>query len=184
MLEVREATPADVSAIAEINVRGWQVAFRHLFPDEFLNAMDPEEREPLIEEMVRRGHPHHVAVAVEEDRVVGYVMLGPPLTEDLDASRIHEVYSLYIDPDRIGTGLGRNLMDHALEYLRAGGWDYAVLWSLRDVERSASTRWRGGSSTAPRRSKRSRRRTLWWRSDTESISTDVQHPPPRRLQIG
>jgi len=137
MLEVREATPADVSAIAEINVRGWQVAFRHLFPAEFLDAMDPEEREPLIEEMVRRGHPHHVAVAVEEDRVVGYVMLGPPLTEDLDASRIHEVYSLYIDPDRVGTGLGRRLMDHALEYLRVGGWDYAVLWTLRDVERTS-----------------------------------------------
>jgi GNAT superfamily N-acetyltransferase len=137
MLEVREATPADVSAIAEINVRGWQVALRHLLPDEFLDAMDPDEREPFVEEMVRSGHPHHIAVAVEEDRVVGYVMLGPPLTEDLDASRIHEVYSLYIEPDRIGTGLGRKLMDHALEYLRAGGWDYAVLWTLRDAERTS-----------------------------------------------
>lgn len=137
MIEVRAAASEDVSAIAEINVRGWQIAFRHLFPNEFLGAMDPKAREPFVNEVVGKGPTYHVAVAVEGDDVVGYVILGPPLAEDLDASQVHELYSLYIEPDRIGTGVGRLLIDHALKYLHAGGWGYAVLWTLRDAERTS-----------------------------------------------
>lgn len=73
------------------------------------------------------GDPYHVAVAEDDGKVVGYVMLGPPISEDLDSSAVHELYSLYIEPNRVGTGLGRRLMDHALQYLRNGDWDYAVL---------------------------------------------------------
>lgn len=39
------------------------------------------------------------------------LLLGLPST-------VHELYSMYVEPDRIGTGLGRLLMEDALEYLR------------------------------------------------------------------
>lgn len=129
--------PEDVRAITEINVRGWQVAFRGFFPDDFLDAMDPKDREPVVIDMVGKGPPHHVAVAVQGGAVVGYVMLGPPRAQDLDPSRVHELWALYIEPDRIGTGLGRTLMDHALTHLHTGSWDYAVLWTLRGAQRTS-----------------------------------------------
>ena len=28
------------------------------------------------------------------------------------------------------------LMDHALDHLHTGAWDFAILWTLRDVERT------------------------------------------------
>jgi GNAT superfamily N-acetyltransferase len=123
--------------IAAINVRGWQAAFRDIIPNDFLDRMDPEERQSFVGRMIRTGDPYHVAVAEDDGEVVGYVMLGPPFGEDLESFAIHELYSLYIEPNRIGTGLGRSLMDHALEYLRNGDWDGAVLWAFQDARRTS-----------------------------------------------
>jgi GNAT superfamily N-acetyltransferase len=137
MVEIRPAGPADVSTIAAINVRGWQAAFRGIIPDDFLDQMDAQKRKSFVDEVISRGAPYHVVVAVDEDTVIGYVMLGPPISEDLNASQFHELYSVYIEPDRIGTGLGHLLMNHVLEYLRDGDWGHAVLWTLQDAERAS-----------------------------------------------
>lgn len=134
MVTIRSACRGDVSTIAVINVRGWQAAFRDIIPDDFLDRMNPEERQSFVGQMIERGSPYHVAVAEDGGEVVGYVMLGPPISGDLESSAIHELYSLYVEPDRIGTGIGRRLMDHALEYLRHGDWDEAVLWTFQDAQ--------------------------------------------------
>lgn len=137
MVTIRSADRKDASTIAAINVRGWQEAFRGNIPEDFLDRMDPAERQSFVGRMIRTGHPYHVAVAEDDGEVVGYVMLGPPMAEDLESSAVHELYSLYIEPDRIGTGLGRSLMDHALHYLRNGDWDEAVLWTFQDAQRTS-----------------------------------------------
>jgi GNAT superfamily N-acetyltransferase len=136
MVHLREATSEDVPVICEINVRGWQVAFRELFPDEFLDTMDPGDRRSAFAESVANGSEHRSVVAVDQGNVIGFAILGPPQAEELDPARAHELWGLYIEPDRIGTGLGRMLMDDALDYLEAGGWDYAILWTLRDIDRT------------------------------------------------
>jgi GNAT superfamily N-acetyltransferase len=135
MVRIRTATPDDVSVIAEINVRGWQVAFRGLFPDEFLDTLDPKNRESAFAERLTGGPPYHAAVAVD-DKPVGFVALGPPEDEDIDATRVLEIWGLYIEPERIGTGIGRIIMDHALDHLHTAGRDHAILWTLRDVDRT------------------------------------------------
>lgn len=136
MVRIRLAKVEDVSAISEINVRGWQSAFRELLPGDFLDSLDPRDRDAAFAERVTAGPPHHTAVAVDGDEIVGFVGLEPPDGDDLDPSRVHEIWGLYIEPQRFGTGLGRILLDHAIDHLQAGPWEYAVLWTLRDVERT------------------------------------------------
>jgi len=135
MVRVRTATPEDVSAISEITVRGWQVAFRGLFPDEYLDALDPRDRDAAFAERLKNGLLHYAAVALE-DEVVGFVGLRPPDDEGLDPIRVHEIWGLYVEPELIGTGVGRVLMDHALAHLRTGSWEQAILWTLKDVDRT------------------------------------------------
>ena len=62
-------------------------------------------------------------------------MTGP--SEDADAGeRTGELYAIYLDPDRIGTGPGRRLSEHAVEDLRSRGFDTATLWVLETNERA------------------------------------------------
>jgi GNAT superfamily N-acetyltransferase len=134
MVGIRAATADDVSAIADINTRGWQAAFRGVFPDDFLDGLDPRRRDANFTVAVT-SEGHYTAVAVD-DEVVGFVGLRPPEPEDGDSDRVHEIWGLYVEPDRIGTGLGRALMGHAREYLGTGQWEHAILWTLRDVDRT------------------------------------------------
>jgi GNAT superfamily N-acetyltransferase len=132
--KLRAAGPEDAAPIAELNVRSWQVSYRGVFPDEFLDEM--KTREPQVRwltEVLAEGSSFRTTVAVESSVVVGFAILGPVRDSDLDASTVQELYSLYVEPDRVGTGLGRLLMDDALSYLRSGPWTAATLWTLRDV---------------------------------------------------
>ncbi|HET9518351.1 MAG TPA: GNAT family N-acetyltransferase [Actinoplanes sp.] len=71
---------------------------------------------------------HRMTVAVESGRVVGFTYLGPSET----AGAV-ELDAIHVDPDHIGTGVGRALMLDALDRLTAlagTGTDRAVLWVL------------------------------------------------------
>lgn len=137
MTKLRPAGPEDAAPIAELNVRSWQVSYRGVFPDEFLDEMKTREQQVRwLTEVLAEGSQFRTTVAVATGNMVGFAILGPARDSDLDASTFHELYSLYVEPDRIGTGLGRVLMDDALRYLRSGPWAAAVLWTLRDVTRT------------------------------------------------
>lgn len=137
MTRLRPARPEDAAPIAELNIRGWQASYRGVFPDEFLDEMKP--REPQVRwltDVLAERSSFHTTVACNGGDVVGFAILGPVRDSDLDVSTIHELYSLYVEPDRVGTGIGRLLMDDALSYLRSGPWTAATLWTLRDVPRT------------------------------------------------
>jgi len=42
--QIRDAETADALAVARVHVRSWQVAYRGLIADQFLDALRPEER--------------------------------------------------------------------------------------------------------------------------------------------
>ena len=74
-------------------------------------------------------------VAEEDGRTVGFAVTGP--SEDADAERTTaEVYAIYLEPDRLGTGLGRGLFSHAIDDLRERGFDSVTLWVLETNERA------------------------------------------------
>jgi GNAT superfamily N-acetyltransferase len=70
---------------------------------------------------------------VDDGQVVGFVHAGPQRDDDLDPGRVHEVWALYVDPDRVRKGIGRDLLGWALAAIQAGPWEAATLWTLRDV---------------------------------------------------
>lgn len=136
MTKHRSAGPEDAASIAELNVRSWQVSYRGVFPDEFLDEMKTRQQVRWLTGVLAEGSQFRTTVAVGIGNVVGFAILGPVRDSDLDPSTVHELYSLYVEPDRIGTGIGRLLMGDALQYLRSGPWSAAVLWTLRDVTRT------------------------------------------------
>jgi L-amino acid N-acyltransferase YncA len=144
---IRRATAADARGIAEVHVGSWRHAYRGLLPDGFLDRLSVEEREASWREAFRdRGAA--VFVAEEEGRVIGFASFGP--SRDRDAGpEVGEIPAIYVDPTVVGAGVGRALLDAAIEAMREAGYRRATLWVLeanahaRRFYERAGWRWDG-----------------------------------------
>jgi ribosomal protein S18 acetylase RimI-like enzyme len=151
----RQAIPEDARSLAEIHVRSWQTAYRGKLTDEYLDGLQPEDREERWREVLASPpEAWRTWVAEDEGSVVGFATTGR--SEDADADRrTGEVYAIYLDPDVVGTGIGRKLFAHAVGDLRERGFSTATLWVM---ETNAQARrfyeiagWRtDGASTSQR----------------------------------
>ena len=84
---------------------------------------------------VERGpdHPTRVWVAERDGRILGYAITSPATSEYLPPpDGAGELTSLYLDPDAIGTGIGRLLYEQAVRDLFERGFDPLVVWAFRD----------------------------------------------------
>jgi ribosomal protein S18 acetylase RimI-like enzyme len=144
---IRRATAADARGVAEVHVASWRHAYRGLLPDGFLDRLSVERREASWREAFRdRGAG--VFVAEEEGRVIGFASFGP--SRDADAGpEVGEIPAIYVDPSVVGAGVGRALLDAAIEALREAGYRRATLWVLeanahaRRFYERAGWRWDG-----------------------------------------
>lgn len=107
MLTIRPARPEDEAALLPIHLATWTA--------DVSPGATPDPADPFFEEGVRLSD---VLVAVEDDAVVGYVrleQLGPFPSHE----RVLEINGLAVAPDRQGDGLGRVLIEAALDEARA-----------------------------------------------------------------
>ncbi|MEJ2887502.1 GNAT family N-acetyltransferase [Actinomycetospora aeridis] len=133
---LRRATDADADRIGEITVAGWRHAYRGIVADDRLDALDPAEVAERRREVIAAPEPMAVFVAVstagdDQGRVRGYCTVGPSTDPDLagDAgAKSGVLYTLYLDPEVIGTGAGSALHDAGVAHLAAAGFTRATLW--------------------------------------------------------
>ena len=113
-----------------IHVRAWQAAYAGLVSRSYLDSLSVEERVGLWREWLESPPPGlRVWVAEEDGRVLGFASTGP--SRDSEAPpKTAEVYTIYLAPELVGTGLGRPLFAHAVEDLRGRGYVRAELWVL------------------------------------------------------
>jgi ribosomal protein S18 acetylase RimI-like enzyme len=135
-LRIREAVPADARSIAEIHVRSWQAAYRGQLTDDYLDGLSVEDRlEQHRRSLEEPPAEWRTWVAQDGASVVGFAVTGP--SQDADATeRTGEVYAIYLEPDRVGTGAGRELFEHAVGDLRERGFEAITLWVLESNERA------------------------------------------------
>ena len=128
---VRRATPDDAAGIARVHVRGWQVGYRGLLADEVLDGLRVDERTSSWRERLTHPDPTGAttSVAVAGDRVLGFTSAGTSRDDDAPAGT-HEVWALYVDPDRWRAGVGRLLADALVEDLAGAGALRVTLWVL------------------------------------------------------
>src|SRR5439155_20573477 len=76
LMRLRPATPDDAEALERIRIRGWQIAYRHVFPPEELDAMGVDSSRWRA--WLAAGFEHGQACIVAEDAegVVGWATFG------------------------------------------------------------------------------------------------------------
>ena len=119
-------TIADAGQVGEVHVRAWQVAYRGVMPDSYLDGLRAEERADMWRQGVEQSWPGQRDVIECDGRVVGFAAYGPEHGGD-DPTR-GELYAINLHPGRWRQGLGRQLIRHVTSELRRLGFRRAVLW--------------------------------------------------------
>ena len=110
---IRPALLADDADLRRIDKRSWRwfVGPRRPGNDPFFGSTSPED----------------VLVAEVDDTVAGYVQLGR--RTNLPSNRhVLQIHGLAVDPDFRQGGIGRTLMEHAIEEARRRGAAKLALW--------------------------------------------------------
>ncbi|MGH8160887.1 MAG: GNAT family N-acetyltransferase [Gammaproteobacteria bacterium] len=125
-MNIRPAVPDDAMAVARVHVRAWQVAYRGLMPDEYLDALSPEDRARRYDFTGLDPTRPKSLVAVDEDAILGFATVSA--ARDEDAAGEGELCALYVEPDWWGRGVGRALGPAARSELYGLGFRKAMLW--------------------------------------------------------
>ena len=129
-MRLRRARPEDAEAIERIRIRGWQAAYRHVFPAAELDAMVVDATW-WVERLAHPGPAGACFVAEDDAGMLGWATVGPSAFPD----RFGELRGLYVDPDRWRHGVGRTLLTCGEDEL-AETWQDAILWTLEDNPRT------------------------------------------------
>lgn len=128
--EIRPAAPDDAADIAEVHIRSFVATYPH-HPATYASASTGlEERVQVWDRRLRQGE-RSTLVATAGDAVGGFVHLGPSPDRDADTATA-QVYSIHVDPDLTGRGVGERLMAEAIVSLLEGGYRVATLWVVAD----------------------------------------------------
>jgi ribosomal protein S18 acetylase RimI-like enzyme len=136
---IREAVPDDARAVAEVHVEGWRWGYRNLLPAEAIAAQTVDDRlAQWVEVFGGDGPGREICLVADVDAaIVGFVSFGPATPEESEPPpHAAEVYAIYLREAVHGTGIGRALLESAVERLRREGYPSAVLWVLASNERA------------------------------------------------
>ena len=121
-LILRPMTPEDADAKGYVHWKSWQETYPGLVDAGYLSRLSVEK----CQELARRW-PDNVTVAELDGKIVGFTGYGP--CRDPGCESWGEVFSIYILREYQGMGIGRKLMDAALEKLAS--FDTIAIWVLQ-----------------------------------------------------
>jgi GNAT superfamily N-acetyltransferase len=130
-VEIRRATRDDAEAIAYVQERSWQAAYRHIFPVEELDRGGFIRTGRWRDRLARPPAGWTTLVAEGDREVIGFAAVGP----SRDESGTGELYAIYVDPEHWSTGAGRALIERSELELRSE-YVEATLWVLEHNPRA------------------------------------------------
>jgi ribosomal protein S18 acetylase RimI-like enzyme len=125
---LRLAEPEDALSVARVHVRSWQVAYRTLLPNEYLDRLRAEDRAEKYDFASLDPRTPRTIVAAEGGLICGFATTAP--SRDSDLPDHGELCALYVDPDQWGRGIGVALVSAARVHLLESGFQNALLWVL------------------------------------------------------
>jgi len=121
----RPATPSDAATVADLHTRSWQLHYRGILSDHYLDTTAPAERLRLWQERFARGVPEQWVLLCEDNRqVIGFACVL--LHHDPEWGSLLD--NLHVLADHQGRGIGRQLLRRAAQWVQARGGNRLYLW--------------------------------------------------------
>lgn len=133
---VREATAADVSTIAAVQVASWRAAYRGIIDEDYLQNLSVDDKRSYWLGWFLRNDPSRFMRVIDDDaRAVGFAVGGPARGRArgtaATSGRLGEIYVLYLLPEAQRRGWGTQLMRSMARGLRSRGMEGCVVWVLQ-----------------------------------------------------
>ncbi|MGH7695713.1 MAG: GNAT family N-acetyltransferase, partial [Gemmatimonadaceae bacterium] len=126
-LQLRRAQLVDASAVANLHIASWRVAYSAELPADYLASLDDALR--AEQWLARMSRPTTEVLLAEADRdLLGFCAHGPMQNADEDLTSAWEIYSLHVRPRLRGGGIGTILFSEALLSARRAGAPVLTLW--------------------------------------------------------
>lgn len=134
VINIRLATPDDDSEIARIQRDSKVFAYWGFLSAEILEKSNAMRHDMWQNNLKNVNNDTFVAEDPKEDRkkVAGFIGINP--SQDKDLTDTYELTGIYLDPQNIGIGLGRELMDYAKQEIKARGYNRMSLWVFEKKE--------------------------------------------------
>ncbi|GAA0533338.1 hypothetical protein GCM10010172_12760 [Paractinoplanes ferrugineus] len=131
-VSLRTAEDVDLLLVGDLHFRSRAAAYAEIISPEALASLSPEALGAWWTERWKwEGDTHRLTVAESDGRLVGFSYAGPSEVEGAA-----ELYAIHVDPDLVGSGIGRQLMRNALGQLAELAPELALLWVLEANERA------------------------------------------------
>ena len=133
-MNIRAATWQDAPMISGIHAAAWRYSYRNLLPEDFLDHRLPESRWRTSFHALLESGQIEGLILEEQSTAVGCCLFGRG--RDAAYGDWGEIISLYLLPDYMHRGYGREMLQIALRALKADGYDCIYLWSIRGNDRA------------------------------------------------
>ncbi|GAA4689379.1 GNAT family N-acetyltransferase [Phytohabitans rumicis] len=141
-ITIRTAHERDLTDVGTLHHRSRTAAYADIVPADALATVSPSSMAAYwVERWKYERDDYQMTVATDADEIVGFTYLGPGVEPGTGM-----LCAIHVDPAAQGRGIGRALMDDALDKLAAGGWRRVVLWVLAGNTHARRFYERGGWS--------------------------------------
>lgn len=137
-IDVRRAAITDADAIADVHARSWPATYRGLLPDQLIAdvvAGRDRRAEAFRRLLADDSSPQYIWIAIDAGSVIGMAIWSPSRDEDA-TDRTADLEAIYLDPDAIGKGIGRQLLERVVEDIETSAFEVATLWVLDTNQRA------------------------------------------------
>ena len=113
-MEYRKVRPSEADIIAQIHAKSWQIAYKGILTDAFLEHDIWENRRQVWQKrFAESAENEFICVAVEDDVVIGFVCVYGEANENWGSL----IDNLHVLPEFKGRGIGKKLMQEASKWV-------------------------------------------------------------------
>ena len=125
---IRNMEKEDIPKVVDIQISGWQTAYKGIVDDEYLNSLNKDARIKKIEKSYLK---YGFIVAEYQGEIVGFANYidNNDFTAEIQIADC-ELSAIYVEPDLKNNGIGTKLFEYVKKDLK--NKRKMVLWCLKD----------------------------------------------------
>ena len=128
-IKIMKMEEQDIPEVVDIQIGGWQTAYKGIIEQEFLDSMD---REKKIEKTRNNFKQRTAIVAKIDDEVVGFCRYTAPANGIYAEEYDSEIVAIYVKPNKKGLGIGKEMFKYVQNEFRRLNKNKMLLWCLKE----------------------------------------------------